>query len=78
MYVVKKANGEQELNIIVETKDVENQAELRSTEKMKIDCAKVFFDTLSAEGYKVHFKTQLNNKKMLQIIQETMRDSIAE
>ncbi len=42
MYVVKKDNGDKILNVIVETKDVENQTSLRGIEKAKIDCARVF------------------------------------
>lgn len=72
MYVVKHTNGNKELNIIVETKDVENKTNLRETEKTKIDCAKVFFDMLTADGYTVHFRNQLGNKQMAQIINEVM------
>lgn len=71
MYVVKKPNGEKELNIIVETKDVENKSDLREAESIKIQCAKEFFNQLKIEGYTVSFRTQLNNKKMKQIIDET-------
>lgn len=74
MYVVKHVNGKKELNIIVETKDVENKTELRGNEKAKIDCAKVFFDMLTADGYTVHFRDQLGNKQMAQIISEIMED----
>lgn len=70
MYVVKKSNGDKELNIVVETKDVENKSTLRGVEAAKIKCAEIFFKNLSAQGYNVHFRTQLNNKKMLQIVKE--------
>jgi type III restriction enzyme len=73
MYVVKKDNGEKILNVIVETKDVENQNALRGIEKAKIDCAKVFFEQLTIDGYKVEFRTQLNNKKIRQIIDEVLQ-----
>lgn len=72
MYVVKKVSGEKELNIVVETKDVENKSELRGTEKAKIDCARVFFDMLTKDGYTVYFRDQLNNKQMAQIINEVL------
>ncbi|MEO7265082.1 MAG: type III restriction-modification system endonuclease [Ferruginibacter sp.] len=72
MYVVKKDNGEKILNVIVETKDVENQTSLRGIEQAKIDCAKVFFNQLTIDGYKVEFRTQLNNKKIKQIIDEVL------
>lgn len=73
MYVVKHTNGDKELNIVVETKDVENKTDVRGTEKAKIDCARVFFDMLTADGYTVHFRDQLGNKQMAQIISEVMR-----
>lgn len=72
MYVVKKSTGEKELNIVVETKDVENQTELRGTEGAKIRCAEVFFENLSKDGYTVHFHKQLNNKQMAQIINDVL------
>ena len=61
MYVVRKANGEKELYVIVETKDVEGKDNLRENEKAKIECAKIFFETLSKDGYVVHFRDQINN-----------------
>ncbi len=73
MYVVRKNNGQKELNIIVETKDVENRSTLRKTEGAKIECAKIFFDNLAKQGYSVQFRTQLNNKKMVQIVKEVMQ-----
>ena len=72
MYVVKKASGEKELNIVVETKDVENRTDLRGTEKVTIDCARVFFDMLAKDGYTVYFRDQLNNKQMAHIINEVL------
>ena len=73
MYVVKKTSGEKELNIVVETKDVEGKDVLRGTEAAKIECARVFFKILSKEGYTVHFRDQLSNKQMVQIINEVLR-----
>jgi type III restriction enzyme len=70
MYVVKKEDGEKILNVIVETKDVENQTSLRGIEQAKIDCAREFFSQLTIDGYKVEFRTQLNNKKIKEIIDE--------
>ena len=72
MYVVKKASGEKELNIVVETKDVENKTDLRGNELAKIQCARVFFENLSKDGYVVHFRDQLNNKQVKQIIDEVL------
>lgn len=72
MYIVKKANGEKELNIIVETKDVEDKTDLRGVETDKISCAEVFFKALENEGYIVKFRTQLGNKQMKAIIDEVL------
>ena len=74
MYVVRRASGEKELNIVVETKDVEDKTNLRGTEEANLDCARVFFDMLSQEGYTVYFRDQLNNKQMAQIIKEIMAE----
>ena len=72
MYVVQKKDGMKELNIVVETKDVEDQTELRGEEKVKINCAEVFFETLAADGYTVFFRHQLGNKEMKQIIDDVL------
>jgi type III restriction enzyme len=72
MYIVKKRNGEKELNIVVETKDVENKNSLRGTEKANLKCARLFFDILSEDGYTVHFRDQLNNRQIAQIINEVL------
>lgn len=75
MYVVRKANGEKELNIIVETKDVEGKDNLRGNEKTKISCAELFFKQLKLDGYNVYFRTQLNNKGMKTIISELIKNT---
>lgn len=72
MYVVKKLNGDKTLNIIVETKDVDNQSTLRAIEDAKINCAKEFFNQLTIDGYTVKFEEQIRNKKIKQIIDEVL------
>lgn len=72
MYVIRKANGDKELNIVVETKDVKSLSDLRENERMKIDCAKVFFNNLEADGYPVRFHTQLSQDKMLNVIKNAL------
>jgi type III restriction enzyme len=74
MYIVKRKDGTKDLNVVVETKDVEGESDLRGTEAARIECAEVFFEMLSKEGYKVHFCKQLNNKQMVQIIKELVRE----
>ena len=72
MYVVKHSDGTKELNIVVETKLVENKSTLRGTEDAKIKCAEAFFKQLTVDGYTVSFHTQLSNKKVKQIIEDVM------
>ncbi len=72
MYVVKHTDGTKELNIVVETKSVEKQSTLRGTERAKMECAKAFFQQLTIDGYTVSFHTQLNNKKVKQIIEDVI------
>jgi type III restriction enzyme len=61
-----------ELNIVIETKDVEDKTVLRGEEEIKINCAKIFFQTLAADGYTVIFRDQLHNKQIKAIINEVM------
>lgn len=72
MYVVKRKDGTKELNIVVETKFVENKSTLRVIEDTKIKCAEDFFKQLTLDGYEVSFRTQLSNKKVKQIIEEVI------
>ena len=75
MYVVKRKDGTKDLNVVIETKDVEGKSELRGSEAVRIECAEVFFEMLSKDGYTVHFQKQLNNKQMAQIIREIVSKS---
>ena len=74
MYVVKHKDGTKELNIVVETKLVENKSALRGIEDAKIKCAEAFFKQLTIDGYVVSFHTQLSNKKVKQIIEDVIAD----
>lgn len=71
MYIVKRKSGSKELHLIVETKDKPVSA-LTMEENLKIDCAKIFFDTLSKEGYKVYFHKQMQGDKMKEIVDEVV------
>jgi type III restriction enzyme len=72
MYVIEKENGEKTINVVIETKDADNDPTLRNIEKVKINCAKLFFNQLSIDGFKVEFHQQIKNKKMKQIIEEVL------
>ena len=70
MYIVKRENGKEDLNLIVETKDVSNETDLRENEKIKIECAKIFFNNLKEDGFNVYFEDQLNKKGMGEILEK--------
>lgn len=72
MYVVHRTNGEKELNIVIETKDVNTENDLREEEQIKISCAKKFFEQLRIDGYKVKFRTQLKHHSMKSIITDLL------
>lgn len=69
MYIVRR-KGKNELNLIVECKDVEDvDKDLRGGEKLKIESAKVFFENLENEGVKVRFKKQLKQENLQAIVE---------
>lgn len=74
MYVVQRANGKKELNIVVETKDVPYDEVKRTIEDAKITDAKVFFEQLKLDGYDVKFCRQLHSSQMASIIGELMKE----
>jgi type III restriction enzyme len=65
-YVLKFKDGEQKLNFIVETKDVNSKDGLREEEKAKIKHAEKFF----GNKVKIEFKTQFTNNKIVDLIKE--------
>ena len=60
MYVIDKKDGTKELNLIIESKNVMSERDLRTSENYKIECAKKLFDDLEKEGINIKFKKQLN------------------
>jgi type III restriction enzyme len=69
-YVLKFKDGEQKLNFIVETKDVNSKDGLRDEEKFKIKHAEKFFDS----KVKIEFRTQFSNNKIVDLIKELSVD----
>ena len=63
-YVLKFKDGEQKLNFIVETKDVNSKDGLRDEEKFKIKHAEKFFDG----KVKIEFRAKFSNNKMIDLI----------
>lgn len=74
MYVVKKADGSKELNIVIETKAYDNETQMAQDEERKIDCAEEFFKALQADGYEVRFRRQLNTSGVKAIINELIME----
>lgn len=67
MYVIKK-DSNYEINLIVETKDVDKETTLRRVEQLKIESAKRFFEALRCNGVNVVFKPQLKNDDIVPMI----------
>ena len=72
MYLLKQKDGTQTLNLVVETKDYEHEADLRKAEGYRIECAEEFFKALKADGINVTFERQLRNDKMVSIIGDVL------
>lgn len=72
MYVIKKGQ-DTEINLIVETKDVDKESTLRGVEKLKIEAAKKFFETLQGEGIRVSFEKQLKEDDIVTMIHKLLK-----
>ena len=68
MYVVKKGDGRKELNIVIETKAYDKETQIAQDEETKISCAEEFFKAMTANGYTVHFRKQINSVGMKSIV----------
>lgn len=74
MYVIKKADGTKELNVVIETKAYDKESLVAAEEEKKIECAEEFFKAMAADGYSVRFRKQLNTSGVRAIIDELMQD----
>lgn len=72
MYILKKEDGSLEMNLILETKDIKKESQLREEEKLRIESAKKFFETLKNEGINVKFKKQMKEEDVVGIIYKTL------
>ena len=77
MYVVKKKDGTMQMNVVIETKDVNQKTDLRPKESVKIDCAKIFFEQISKDNpsLPVSFERQINRQRMNEIIDKLINNS---
>ncbi len=69
-YVVE--NNDKKVLLVVETKGVENENELRDEEKRKISTAKKFFEALKKQGVNIEYKTKLNKDQLSALINEVL------
>ncbi|WP_299322085.1 type III restriction-modification system endonuclease, partial [uncultured Gemella sp.] len=70
MYIIQRENGKPELNLIIETKDVQKDSELRTEEQLRIESAKKFFEALKQDGLNVTFKKQMKQDEIIKLINE--------
>ena len=56
------------------SKDYDREDQIPADQMIKIECAKVFFANLEAEGYKVVFHPQLKQDKIAGIIAAVLRE----
>lgn len=73
MYLLKQKDGTKTLNLVVETKDYEHEADIREAENYRMECAEEFFKALKLDGINVTFKRQLKNNKMVSIIENVLK-----
>lgn len=76
MYVVKKSDGSEIMNLIIETKDVKKWADLRNIEQSKIKASQKFFEELQnevkekGESFEITYRSQLHNDKIQRILEK--------
>ncbi|MFP6005455.1 DEAD/DEAH box helicase family protein [Helicobacter pylori] len=69
-YVVE--NNDKKVLLVVETKGVEHENELREEEKRKISTAKKFFEALKKQGVNIEYETKLNKDQLSALINEVL------
>ncbi|TPH47187.1 DEAD/DEAH box helicase [Helicobacter pylori] len=69
-YVVE--NNDKKVLLVVETKGVENESELREEEKRKISTAKKFFEALKKRGVNIEYKTKIKKDQLSTLINEVL------
>ncbi len=69
-YVVE--NNDKKVLLVVETKGVEHESELRKEEKRKISTAKKFFEALKKQGVNIEYKTKMNKDQLSALINEVL------
>ncbi|WRE22018.1 type III restriction-modification system endonuclease [Helicobacter pylori] len=69
-YVVE--SNDKKVLLVVETKGVEHENELRDEEKRKISTAKKFFEALKKQGVNIEYKTKMKKDQLSALINEIL------
>ncbi|GAA9750637.1 type III restriction-modification system endonuclease [Helicobacter pylori] len=69
-YVVE--NNDKKVLLVVETKGVEKESELREEERRKISTAKKFFEALKKQGVNIEYKTKMEEDQLSALINEVL------
>ncbi|MGN8459460.1 DEAD/DEAH box helicase family protein [Helicobacter pylori] len=69
-YVVE--NNDKKVLLVVETKGVEHENELRDEEKRKISTAEKFFEALKKQGVNIEYKTKMKKDQLSALINEIL------
>ncbi|GAA8243061.1 type III restriction-modification system endonuclease [Helicobacter pylori] len=69
-YVVE--NNDKKVLLVVETKGVEHENELREEEKRKISTAKKFFEALKKQGVNIEYKIKMGKDQLSALINEVL------
>ncbi|GAA7309821.1 hypothetical protein HpCK6_04570 [Helicobacter pylori] len=69
-YVVE--NNDKKVLLVVETKGVEHESELREEERRKISTAKKFFEALKKQGVNIEYKTKMNKDQLSALVNEVL------
>ncbi len=72
MYVLKRTDGQLVLNFVVETKDVNTHADLRGTERLRMQAAEKFFAAMNGESFNVTFKAQVKRDDIATMIKQLL------
>ncbi|OOQ12225.1 type III restriction-modification system endonuclease [Helicobacter pylori] len=69
-YVVE--NNDKKVLLVVETKGIEHENELRHEEERKISTAKKFFEALKKQGVNIEYKTKMKKDQLSALINEIL------
>lgn len=69
-YVVE--SNDKKVLLVVETKGVEHENELRDEEKHKISTAKKFFEALKKQGVNIEYKTKMGKDQLSALVNEVL------